>query len=61
MDSILETVEGLNYVIRALQKVESRQRNGQIIDAHRAVNALIAELENNKRAIIEKNKPSKAS
>lgn len=50
--SILETIEGLNQVIRSLQKIEAKQRNGQFIDAHRAVNSLIAELNNNKKALM---------
>jgi hypothetical protein len=54
--SILESVEGLNSVIRALQKIDCMQRSGHFIDAHRAVNSLIAGLDNNKKELIEKEK-----
>lgn len=52
--SSLDTVEELDELIRLHEKVESKLRAGQIIDAWREINRIIATLKQEKRDILEK-------
>jgi hypothetical protein len=59
MKSLMEKVEQLDILIRELQKMESRMRAGQWIDAWRENNRIIAYLEREKKNVIaaEQEKP----
>ena len=58
MKSLLETIDGLEQLIRQLHKLESKMRSGQIIDAWRETNRIIAKLEAEKTRLIEEDKSS---
>ena len=53
MKSLLEKVEGLDTVIRDLTKLRSRLRSGQVIDAWRELNRIIAYVEKEKEDVIK--------
>jgi len=52
MKSLLEQVEGLDYLIRQVRKMASKLEMGQIIPAFRECNRMLAALERNKRDLI---------
>ena len=52
MQTILQKVESLGHLTRQLQKMESKMRAGQWIDAWRECNRLIAECEKEKRRLL---------
>jgi len=53
MKSLLEQVDALDDLIRQLQKMESKMRSGQLIDAWREVNRIMAALQKNKQDLIK--------
>jgi len=53
MSSLLEQVKGLDQVIRQLQKLSSRMKAGQIVDAYRDCNNLIGNLMQDREKLIE--------
>lgn len=52
MKSLLEQVRELDQMIRQLQKLASRMKSGQIVDAHRDCNNLIGNLMQNREKLI---------
>ena len=52
MKSLLDNVNEIDDLIRRLQKMESRMRSGQWIDAWREVNGIIAFLNRVKQDLI---------
>lgn len=52
MKSLLQNVNELDYVIRQLQKLSSRIRSGENVDAWRECNSLIAYVTKNKEELI---------
>ena len=50
--TLLEKVEEVNTLIRQLQKMESKMRSGQWIDAWREVNRIISVLDAERKEII---------
>ena len=52
MKSLLEQVKELDRIIRQLQKLSSRMKVGQVVDAHRECNNLIGGLMRNREDII---------
>ena len=45
MSSPLEQISGIHALIRELQKMNSKLLSGQVIQAHRDLNRIIADLE----------------
>jgi len=52
MKSLLEQVKGLDQVIRQLQKLSSRMKAGQIVDAYRDCNNLIGNMMQDREKLI---------
>jgi hypothetical protein len=52
MKSLLQNVNELDYMIRQLQKLSSRIRSGENVDAWRECNSLIAYVSKNKEELI---------
>jgi len=52
MKSLLERIEGLDELISKMQRLESRMRSGEFIDAWKEITRIIAFLFENKRQII---------
>jgi hypothetical protein len=50
--TLLERVETLDFFIRQLEKIESKQRSGQFISANRDICQLIGLLLKNKKDLI---------
>ena len=57
--SLLDTIEELDGLIRLQEKVESKLRSGQIIDAWREIKRIIATLQKERKDILEKEMSSK--
>jgi len=53
MQSLLEQVEGLDFLIRQLRKIVSKLEMGQEVPAFRECNRMLAALERNKRELLE--------
>jgi len=53
MKSLLEQVKKLDQVIRQLQKLSSRMKAGQIVDAYRECNNLIGSLMQDRENLIK--------
>jgi hypothetical protein len=53
MKSLLNNVNELDYLIRQLQKLASRIRSGEIIDAWRELNGLISYVNKAKQDLIK--------
>jgi hypothetical protein len=53
MKSLLEKINEVDELIRVMQKMESKMRSGQFIDAWRECNRIIASLERAKQDIIK--------
>ena len=53
MKSLLNEVNELDYLIRQLQKLASRIRSGEIVDAWRECNGLIAYVNKAKQDLIK--------
>jgi hypothetical protein len=53
MKSLLEQIKKLDQLIRQLQKLASRMKAGQIVDAHRECNNLIGALMKNREDLIK--------
>lgn len=53
MKSLLNDVNELDYLIRQLQKLASRIRSGEIVDAWRECNGLIAYVNKAKQDLIK--------
>ena len=55
MKSLLDKTDELDRHIRQLRKMESKMRSGQVIDAWRDCNRIIADVEKARRDLIENN------
>ena len=53
MKSLLENVKEIDLIIRQLNKMASRIRAGQTVDAYRECNRLSAHMEQHKQTIIK--------
>ena len=53
MKSLLEQVNSLDYLIRQLEKMESKMNAGQFIQAWRECQRITAELKKNKQDLIQ--------
>ena len=53
MKSLLKQVNGLDYFIRQLRKMESKMNAGQFIQAWRECQRVTAELEKNKQELLK--------
>ena len=53
MKTLLERVESLDHIIRQLRKLSSRIRSGENVDAYRECQRIVAELEKDKKDLIE--------
>jgi hypothetical protein len=52
MKSILEQVEGINYLVRELEKIQSKMLAGQFIKAEREVSRLMGILMKDKQLLL---------
>jgi len=52
MKTLLEKVSDIDNLVRQLRKMESRLRAGQVIDAWRELNRIIALLEREKESVL---------
>ena len=59
MKSLLEKIETVDIIIRALNKISSKMNSGQFIGAYGEVGRLIAFAERIKRDIVEQEEKSK--
>jgi len=53
MQTLLEQIEPVDYLIRQLHKIDSKLQVGQFIAAHREVCRLIAMFENHRKELIK--------
>jgi len=53
MKSLLEQVEGLNFLIRELEKIQSKMLSGQFIKAEREVSRLMGIIMANKHSLLK--------
>jgi hypothetical protein len=53
MKSILEQVEGINYLVRELEKIQSKMLAGQFIKAEREVSRLMGILMKDKQLLLK--------
>jgi len=53
MNSLLNDINDLDEIIRQMQKMESKMRSGQFIDAWRDCNRIISSLMRNRQDIIK--------
>lgn len=60
MKSLLDNVNELDVIIRQLEKMESRMRSGQWIDAWRECNRLLAAISKSKQDLIQKEQKQNA-
>jgi cell fate (sporulation/competence/biofilm development) regulator YlbF (YheA/YmcA/DUF963 family) len=60
MKSLLDNVNELDVIIRQLEKMESRMRSGQWIDAWRECNRLLAAINRAKQDLIKKEQEQNA-
>jgi hypothetical protein len=58
MKNLLNDVNELDYLIRQLQKMASRLRSGEIVDAWRECNGLIAYVNKEKQDLIKQSEPT---
>lgn len=56
MHSLNEQINNIEYILRQLQKIDSKMIAGQFIPAWRSQRKLIAELENNKLDLMKEGK-----
>ena len=53
MKTVLEQVEGLNYLVRELEKIQSKMLAGQFIKAEREVSRLMGILLKDKQTLLK--------